>query len=525
MEKGILGRLYDGAKKYAAIGVLAAAAFAGCDKKPDSDKSIDWKILYQMERQKNEVKSKDLAEQYRKIEAEIAEERKLNQDLEDAIKPLISGNYYGRYLDEVGEKREFLDSINSKEFKDTYDYLKTKGGVTEIKSVEDIIEIERISRHLDVLKHLVEDIGAEDIETSIEFKDGKKYIFGNILKEFADFLSSEETRDKVTSEETKNFFDYSKKKFGKEEWRIKELRRLFKFDLSDSYENIDYIIDKFDYDAKLMHHEDLLDLLDVAQDPEFMKKVRDPKYRVEDVFSTNDIVLIDLIESDEELKGLYNDRERLEKELQGIYEREPVLRTWKNKENPLPEDYSERNPLEDFSTLDLIRIYILDKAMQDPEVIKTISDGIQRDLFEFKGTELGGTFEYADGKANFKVAVPREYVKGSCEFTNGSYSHSYNGFNNRGVSTFHFHACKEDDSEISGPSCGDLSVSMKYRVSDVVITALGQEGDNMKINVDFYAADRIRGELKPYLKDVHSKAKRLDLGTYEVPFQRLEKGE
>jgi len=175
--------------------------------------------------------------------------------------------------------------------------------------------------------------------------------------------------------------------------------------------------------------------------------------------------------------------------------------------------------------LDLIRIYILDKAMQNPEVIKQISEGIQKDLFEFKGTELGGTFEYADGKASFKVAIPREYVKGNCEFTNGSYSHSYNGFNNGGVSTFHFHACKEDDSEISGPSCGDLSVSMKYRISDAVITTLGQEGDKMKINVDFYAADRIRGELKPYLKDVHSKAKRLDLGTYEVPIQRLEKGE
>lgn len=349
-----------------------------------------------------------------------------------------------------------------------------------------------------------------------------KIMFLERTLNLAEIASNPELMKNATSNEIKKYIAYTAKNNARARHgglNTIHLRKL----LSEGPEYImallkssSYIYDSLGYQS---------DIEDSYKDcpilgPELMEKLRDPEYRqYSKITSVNDVYLIDLIKSDSKLRELVQDRESLIQECEPIYQKKQVKRSFRNKINKLPWNYSERTPLKDFNNLDLLRIYLISNSLQDINNLKTIGGIIVEDL-GLHDSELGGVIEYQDGKLVFVKKEPREELD-EYEFkSNHYYAPSFNKSNYNGISTFHLHASSIKNKKTAGPSGNDLYTVSNHRATDVVVTPIGidRKTGMLKVNFDFYLKDW-RNNLRFDSDDDYKYAKIADLGMYLVPFK------
>ncbi len=203
--------------------------------------------------------------------------------------------------------------------------------------------------------------------------------------------------------------------------------------------------------------------------------------------SANDLFLLNAISKDHDLENLLSRRADLEREASTLYSRPAVVRKKLNEYIPSPK-HSERPPLSGIDILSLIRIVLLKRALEKPEVLASLGETVSRDVRD-KRTEYGGTIFWNGSHLEFNNVV-------SISEDDGSYQNVLDAFLTGGIMSFHLHALTADESDYSGPSGdptdlytgGDWGAARKARYTGIVITTLGEDTRStaVKINVDLY---------------------------------------
>ncbi len=206
--------------------------------------------------------------------------------------------------------------------------------------------------------------------------------------------------------------------------------------------------------------------------------VRDVSYAIGYRPFANDAYLLRRIHDDPQLRSLLFDRERLLDE---------TRRLQTQTHHPRSDDegrlYDETPDLESLDSLNLVRLNILLRALQDEEVHRSIGNIVSADLANTR-TELGGLLYHDDTHH-----VRFQPVRGN-EYSNHSYAGQYYRPLIRALGTFHLHATGSDDvHRYSGPSVPDLRVARTTNTTGVVITHIGGTARAHTVNIDFFYVD------------------------------------
>ena len=129
-----------------------------------------------------------------------------------------------------------------------------------------------------------------------------------------------------------------------------------------------------------------------------------------------DVPLLTEVSQDAELRELLlGDRKVLEKLVAPIYERAGTFRqntghegAWEV-ENPF-EGYEERPEIAELSKLFLLRIHLVNTALQSPALLEDLGRAVTIDLLD-RHTEWGGALGYS-GKVSWFQAIPPVAVVG-----------------------------------------------------------------------------------------------------------------
>lgn len=190
-----------------------------------------------------------------------------------------------------------------------------------------------------------------------------------------------------------------------------------------------------------------------------------------------------------------------------------ILKTEENKEvydreiARIKQTYTERPLLDNLPKLQLLRLYLLKKALDDEKFLKSVGEIVVRDLGK-KDTEIGGGF-YFNKKSGIEI---REIMSLSTD--NEAYTNQKDAKFNGTIFTFHCHITQPDCSEYSGPSgylggmMGDISSAESSNTTGVVITGMGypkdKNGNEIKnkliVNFDLYFVDKT--DSKVYIIDM-----------------------
>ena len=256
--------------------------------------------------------------------------------------------------------------------------------------------------------------------------------------------------------------------------------------LSDACEEIVETI-KRDYHLNFITGDMLLNILELIRDFD-KEKISELKQYAGRKISANDLILLHEVSKNDFLTKLFKNKELLIANAKRIYAgRKPLIRTtWGSGPR---KGYSESPDPALLDTVALMRLYLLDKLLDDPDVIAVLTSIVRRDLADMT-TEYGGHISLKKGK------VWINNIKSISE-DNGSYSTDINMFFSGGIMTFHFHATEVDDSEFAGPSgelgqtgYGDWRYVEVFNNTDVIFTAGGFDDDGkLKLNVDMYYID------------------------------------
>ncbi len=192
----------------------------------------------------------------------------------------------------------------------------------------------------------------------------------------------------------------------------------------------------------------------------------------------NDAYLLRHIHDDAHLRELFFDRRRLLEETRRLQTRTNHPRS--DDEGRL---YNETPELKSLDSLNLVRLNLLLRALQDATVRYTLRDIVADDLAN-RRTEFGGVM-YIDDVHHVRF----QQVAGR-EGNNSSYAGEYYLPLLHALGTFHLHATGGgNDHRYSGPSVPDLRVARMTNTTGVVVTLLGQSRTNYMLGVDFYYVD------------------------------------
>jgi hypothetical protein len=280
----------------------------------------------------------------------------------------------------------------------------------------------------------------------------------------------------------------------------------------------------------------ILKIAEKFDQKEYLRVIGELKKRGE-FLSANDLILIKTVVENNDLEDLVFNRDKLANELKPIYDRpyfnrshldqikylearlesfkkhktSEQIRKEKERIEGLKKGYTERLPIEAISNLQMLRLYLLQKALKDEKFLKQIGKLISDDTRD-KTTEYGGSISFKKGGL-LKMESIRSHSEFDGEFDHIKYDHFIGG-----VLSFHMHALDIDNSKYSGPSGwlyarrGDITYVDLYNQTDVVITTMGHppDGDLNKfvVNLDMYWVDK---------RKIPKRAMIIDLGKYVVP--------
>lgn len=192
----------------------------------------------------------------------------------------------------------------------------------------------------------------------------------------------------------------------------------------------------------------------------------------------NDAYLLHAIEEDQELRVLFFNRVQL---LRDTREMLPDIRVPRRDNGGRL--YTETPNLDTLDSLNLLRLNLYLKAVNEPLVQDRIRDIVSADLANTR-TEFGGmTFLDGGHYVRFQPVNGKEY-------SNGSYAGQYYRPLIGSLGTFHLHATGSgNDHRYSGPSVPDLRAARITNTTGFVITLLEQSDRHYRLGMDFYYVD------------------------------------
>ncbi|MBT3865026.1 hypothetical protein HOE67_04970 [Candidatus Peregrinibacteria bacterium] len=235
-------------------------------------------------------------------------------------------------------------------------------------------------------------------------------------------------------------------------------------------------------------------------------------------YNASDLFTLNAIANNPQLTELLQNRKELEKTAKTLYKTKPAQRKEVNesvKQQFKNKKYTERPNISKINPIQLIKLHLLQKALETEEFKQQIGQIVAQDIKD-KTTEKGGVFRY---KNNTLVPINQFSFSDS---DGGFLSNNGDLFQAPGIVSFHLHALTPDNSEFSGPSGhfgehsfdsgGDLYVAQMTQSADVTITTMGHpkkpdgtlDKTKIKINLDLYYWDN-----EPVI---------IDLGVHTVPF-------
>lgn len=165
-----------------------------------------------------------------------------------------------------------------------------------------------------------------------------------------------------------------------------------------------------------------------------------------------------------------------------------------------PQPYTERPDPHTLETLDLLRAVLWDEALGDEAFRRDLADRARADLAD-SSTEHGGIV-VLDPSGRLQVVE-----RTSTALNDGNFGTRLGGYHG-GVTGLHFHALFADSSLFSGPSLADLRVADRTGSTEAVVTLLGVDDDETRLNVDLFGVMR-NPRAEPWT---------VDLRTFAVPF-------
>ena len=255
---------------------------------------------------------------------------------------------------------------------------------------------------------------------------------------------------------------------------------------------------------------------------------------------SNDAMFLVEIAKDKNLRSQLENRAGMLAELSEVYKSKSYPRSEIDQLSELPEpseiseesfkntrikereevinNYTERPNLEEFSNLQLLRLTLINRALQSEEFQKKLGQIAKADISD-KTTERGGNIQLEGGKLSLAETVSMANHDGA--FVNQKYGHLIDG-----IGTFHLHALEVDESKYSGPSgwlgsgAADIGYVDRFNSVDTVFTAMGHPVDSegkaitslLRMNADTYFIDK-RDAKNPKLRIV-------DFGEIIVPYNQ-----
>jgi hypothetical protein len=203
------------------------------------------------------------------------------------------------------------------------------------------------------------------------------------------------------------------------------------------------------------------------------------------------------------------------------------------------QSYTERPPLENFSSLNLLRMSLVVDSLQNPATQTALGQLIYKDINETRWAEIGGEINLPEGSRQLVFNAIPSYGLADDKYLNcqihkflsrpttqptrmRNQPHPRRAYLG-GITNFHFHAQTTNESLSASPS-GTASLKGKdigavnyLQSTDVLITTLGHPRDvlgqpvksEIVVDVDFYYFDNNLGRGIPY-----------DPGQYIVPYHR-----
>lgn len=259
----------------------------------------------------------------------------------------------------------------------------------------------------------------------------------------------------------------------------------------------------------------LVPILKMAKDFD-EKKIDEIIEALGEKISVNDLYLIIECLKNPELKELLFNKDAMIKELASMYnlpeskrmridEAAAMERRIKEggdkvqiegKIREIKASYTERPPLNDLPKIQLLRLVLLKRALDNPSFTDKVGAIVSAD-FKDKGSEYGGIIDIGANGALRIEAVD------SSSTSNGAYENDLYYYLAQGIARFHCHAV--DDSELyTGPSgwlgCpqGDIDNADYGNFTGVVITPKGHPKDKdgkedetkIIVNIDLYFVDK-----------------------------------
>ena len=255
---------------------------------------------------------------------------------------------------------------------------------------------------------------------------------------------------------------------------------------TEEFQEISQIMAKDFYIAEF-RADRLRSMIAIAKNIDF-DAVKKLKEELDTTVVANDIYLLNTISKNEELKRLVTDRTGLLSKLSSVYDNPPVIRELYGRADISSPD-TERPDLDSLDTMALLRLYLLNKSLQNDGFVDEIGKVLNEDIFN-NTTELGGYF-YLGSDGSLHVMNVE-----SISEDDGSYSNNLDAYLAGGLMPWHLHALGLDEHIFAGPSLGDLKVARKYGSMGVVFTSLGltNDGTKIKFNVNMFYYDAKKDE-------------------------------
>lgn len=200
-------------------------------------------------------------------------------------------------------------------------------------------------------------------------------------------------------------------------------------------------------------------------------------------FTNNDLPLLVKISNNPDFEKLLFDRQQMIKELQPILKIAPSLR----KKGDV---YNERPSLENLPSIQLFRLYLLKKALENKDFLQTVAKTGLQDYEDTK-TEYSGIITLNQNNELFMKNI-KTIKSGSDGTSILAYDPCFSG----GALVFHYHALKDNDNyNYSGPSGsadgvgGDIPSARITGNTGMVITLIRQNDKEIEFNFDLYWVD------------------------------------
>jgi|GEM_PF-2321952 len=378
--------------------------------------------------------------------------------------------------------------------------------VAEIDVLIDLNEISDVDKYLKIVKELKGcALNSGDIKRFSFLAKDNDHIYNLTEPLFIDFFRKVTEKYILDTIQIKDIVQISElyTRIRKSKDQEKMMETMFS---KQFIENADFL--RRDYHIASLESNILGALLNFTMDldVEAMNKLK--SYAGREIYAS-DILLLNTIAKNKDLKKLFTDRSLLIQIVEEMLaKRPPNFRTrWGMGEK---KGYTERPTIQSLDNLTLIRMYILSRALKDPLFIAQVGRIVSADIND-KTTEYGGVLLLREDGTLYPNMVRSVYEK------DGGYANDLNYFLAGGMNTFHGHALNLDCSEYGGASGligeqggGDFKMAELYNYTGTIFTSMGLENDKtIKVNVDIYYIDK-RGE-KPIERDI-------DLGIISAPY-------